>query len=419
MDEEILDVGPGPRPVLDVAVTTHGIASNDSSRDEPAPEARSQSPSVSEGSWVAEVGCFGSRCCDPRQGPYRFLALVFMCFLGFGSYFCYDTPASLQNEIKEDMGVSTLQFTTLYSLYSWPNVVLCFVGGFLIDRVFGIRMGTLIFSTIVTMGQFVYAFGAIIDAFWVMQLGRFIFGVGGESLAVAQNAYTVSWFKGKELNTVFGLQLSMARIGSTVNFLVMEPIYNWVDGMEDGHTTLGIALIIAGATCVFSLICAVVIAVLDRRRSRLLHLSSTHVDEKIQLRDIGSFPLSFWLLCVICVAYYSAIFPFIGLSKVFFMYKYDMKSAAANTVSSVVYVISAVASPLFGIMVDKTGRNIMWVAIAIMVTLGAHSMLAFSFINPYVAMVTMGLSYSLLASSLWPMVALIVPESQLGTAYGM
>lgn len=111
-------------------------------------------------------------------------------------------------------------------------------------RVFGIRLGTLIFSTIVTVGQFVYAFGALIDAFWVMQLGRFIFGVGGESLAVAQNAYTVSWFKGKELNTVFGLQLSMARIGSTVNFLVMEPIYNWVNGMEDGHTTLGISLII-------------------------------------------------------------------------------------------------------------------------------------------------------------------------------
>lgn len=69
------------------------------------------------------------------------------------------------------------------------------------------------------------------------------------------------------------------------------------------------------------------------------------------------------------------------------MYKYDMKSAAANSVSSIVYVISAICSPLFGFLVDKTGRNIMWVAIAITVTLGAHSMLAFSFINPYVAMV--------------------------------
>ena len=43
---------------------------------------------------------------------------------------------------------------------------------------------------------------------------RFIFGIGGESLAVAQNTYAVSWFKGKELNMVFGFQLSVARYPS-------------------------------------------------------------------------------------------------------------------------------------------------------------------------------------------------------------
>lgn len=50
------------------------------------------------------------------------------------------------------------------------------------------------------------------------------FRIGGESLAVAQNTYAVSWFKGKELNLVFGLQLSMARIVSTANLtIVMKP----------------------------------------------------------------------------------------------------------------------------------------------------------------------------------------------------
>jgi len=45
-----------------------------------------------------------------------------------------------------------------------------------------------------------------------MNAGRFIFGIGGESLASAQNAYAVSWFFGKQLNFVFGLQLSFARV---------------------------------------------------------------------------------------------------------------------------------------------------------------------------------------------------------------
>ncbi|XP_070099284.1 lysosomal dipeptide transporter MFSD1 isoform X5 [Equus caballus] len=72
--------------------------------------------------------------------------------------------------------------------------------------------GTIIFSCFVCTGQVVFALGGIFNAFWLMEFGRFVFGIGGESLAVAQNTYAVSWFKGKELNLVFGLQLSMARI---------------------------------------------------------------------------------------------------------------------------------------------------------------------------------------------------------------
>lgn len=73
--------------------------------------------------------------------------------------------------------------------------------------------------------------------------------------------------------------------------------------------------LIAGATCIFSLICAVILGLLDKRRSKVLRLNSAESGEKVQLRDILTFPLSFWLLCVICVSYYVAIFPFIGLAK--------------------------------------------------------------------------------------------------------
>jgi hypothetical protein len=69
--------------------------------------------------------------------------------------------------------------------------------------------------------------------------------------------------------------------------------------------------------------------------------------------------------------------------------------------------------------VDKTGRNVLWVFVAVLVTIAAHALLAFTFLNPYLAMTIMGLSYSLLASALWPMVGLVVPDHQLGTAYGM
>lgn len=88
-------------------------------------------------------------------------------------------------------------------------------------------------------------------------------------------------------------------------------------------------------------------------------------------------------------------------------------------VNSLVYSISAIASPILGYIVDRTGKNVSWVFISICVTIFAHGLLAFTYLNPYVCMVLMGLAYSMLASSLWPLIALVTPEHQLGTAYGM
>ncbi len=75
------------------------------------------------------------------------------------------------------------------------------------DNVFGIRLGTIIFACIIVIGQIVFAMGGFYYSYWMMEVGRCIFGVGGESLAVAQNTYAVAWFKGKELNMVFGFQV--------------------------------------------------------------------------------------------------------------------------------------------------------------------------------------------------------------------
>lgn len=357
--------------------------------------------------------------CNPRKPAHRYFALIFMCFLSFGSYFCYDNPGALQDQIMNDMRVSTLQFTYLYSWYSWPNVILCFFGGFLIDRVFGIRLGALIFSAFILVGQFVFALGALIDKYWLMEFGRFIFGIGGESLSVAQNTYAVSWFKGKELNMVFGMQLSFARVGSAVNFNVTPAIYREVAEHHSGTAVLGITLFIASLTCVLSLLCALIMGFFDWRAEKILNKAAGQCGEVVRLSDIKDFPATFWVITGVCVAYYSAIFPFIGLGSVFFARKYGLDHDTANTIDSIVYLISAVASPLLGLMVDKVGRNLLWVFISVFLTLVCHMMLGFTTINPWIPMIGIGLTYSLLACGLWPMVALEVPEHQLGTAYGI
>uniref|UniRef100_A0A673BP45 Lysosomal dipeptide transporter MFSD1 n=1 Tax=Sphaeramia orbicularis TaxID=375764 RepID=A0A673BP45_9TELE len=342
--------------------------------------------------------------CDPSHLLHRIVVLVFMCFLGFGSYFCYDNPAALQTQVLQDMNLNTAQFMQLYAWYSWPNVVLCFLGGFLCF------IGSII----------IFATGALVNHFWLMEVGRFVFGIGGESLAVAQNTYAVNWFKGKELNLVFGLQLSMARLGSTVNMNIMGWVYGKVADLvgSTGHTALGAALMIASVTCLFSLLCALVLGLLDRRAEKILHKEQGSTGDVIKLTDVKDFPVSLWLIFIICVCYYVAIFPFIGLGQVFFIEKFGFSPAQARAVNSIVYIISAPASPVLGFMVDKTGRNVVWVIFAVVTTLAAHMMLAFTFWNPWIAMSLLGISYSLLACALWPMVAFVVPEHQLGTAYG-
>ncbi|CAG0878892.1 unnamed protein product [Darwinula stevensoni] len=349
----------------------------------------------------------------------RFLALFFMCFMGFGSYFCYDNPGALQGKIKDDMDINTSQFANLYAIYSWPNVVLCFVGGYLLDSVFGMRLGTVIFAAFVLLGQIVFAAGGLLDAYWLMMVGRFIFGVGGESLAVAQNMYAVSWFKGKELNMVFGLQLSFARVGSTVNFASMMYVYSYIHEYFKGPKCIGVVLMIAAVTCLLSLICATLLGWMDAHRNRQTAENGDAPAEVIHLKDVKDFPASFWLTSVIAVAYYVAIFPFIGLGQVFFERKYSLPPAKANLVNGIVYVIAAVASPFMGFLIDKTGRNVFWVFLSIVGSIGCHAALAFTFWNPLIPMVSLGFMYSLLASSLWPIVALVLPEHQLGTAYGL
>lgn len=357
-------------------------------------------------------------CCMPSSTCHRFLALIFMCLLGFGSYFCYDNPGALQTVFKRDLDLSATQFTLIYSIYSWPNVVLCFLGGFLIDRLFGIRLGTIIYMLILLVGQLIFASGGILNAFWLMILGRFIFGIGAESLAVAQNSYAVLWFKGKELNMVFGLQLSVARFGSTVNFWVMQPIYDYVNNFYQGHKALGVVLLLATLTCVMSLVCALILGFMDKRAERILQRNNNPSGEIPKLTDVFTFKAPFWMVSIICVAYYVAIFPFIALGQKFFMDRFHYTESQANTVDSLVYLIAAVSSPIFGFIIDKLGRNVTWVFTATTTTICAHLLLTFTQLNPYVGMVIMGLSYSMLAASLWPLVALIIPEYQLGTAYG-
>ena len=93
-----------------------------------------------------------------------------------GNYFSYDSPGAIQEHFQRDLKITTSTFTTFYTMYSFPNVVFCFLGGYFLDKYFGLRMGTIIFAIIVLAGQSLFAFGAYTNSIWQMNIGRALLG---------------------------------------------------------------------------------------------------------------------------------------------------------------------------------------------------------------------------------------------------
>jgi MFS family permease len=100
-----------------------------------------------------------------------------------GSYFCYDNPGVIEPEIEEIFDIGPEKESLLYAVYSYPNCFLPIFGGVFLDKV-GIRVGLMLFITSLTLGQVVFCFGGFVTNFNIMLAGRFIFGLGGESLSV-------------------------------------------------------------------------------------------------------------------------------------------------------------------------------------------------------------------------------------------
>ncbi|CAG2115660.1 unnamed protein product [Medioppia subpectinata] len=171
-----------------------------------------------------------------------------------GNYFCFDAPGSLQEHTIEDMNVSTSTFTLLYSVFAWSNIFVNLIGGYLVDR-----LGSIICCCFTVLGQLLLGVGAFVDQFWLMLFARFVFSLGSDNLTLIGYMRAIKWFPENELNFVFGMQLSVNRFGSTINFIAMEPLYNYVNQYILGYQCLGIVFMSVAALPAIDLILAITI----------------------------------------------------------------------------------------------------------------------------------------------------------------
>lgn len=246
--------------------------------------------------------------------------------------------------------------------------------------------------------------------------GRWLFGMGNESLNIVQSVFANKWFKGKQLAFVLALGMSVGRMGSTSNNLLMPIIAE--------KLSLGSALLF-GLSLIW--ICyglgQILLKFESNAQRRELPVNTAESGEKLDCSSIKQFPLSYWLICLSCVSVYSSIFPFTNVSNSMFMHKYDLSLTVASRLTSSVFIIAAVLCATFGFLIDKIGYRVSFIMSSSVLILIAH----LSFLLMPVCdgcyeglfpLVCIGIAYSVFAAALWPMIPIVVKEEYLGTAFG-
>lgn len=348
---------------------------------------------------------------DSRPAPpraLRWVVLVVISLAMFGNYYVYDCISPLADVLKAQLGFSDSNIGWLQAIYSIPNIVMVLLGGLLIDRI-GTRRATMIFGVLCLTGAAVTALSGTLA---VMATGRLIFGLGAESLIVAVTTAIAKWFKGKELSFAFGINLTIARLGS---FAALNSP-TWA-GWAYGDWRL--PLLLAVGFCTFCVTGAVLYWVLESRAERQYALGHATQTDKVVFRDIFRFGWSYWLIVALCITFYSGIFPFQTFAVKFFIEAHGVTRETGGFLSSMLTLFAMICTPLFGLMVDKIGRRALFMMAGSLLLIPVYLMMAYTSVSLFVPMAMMGIAFSLIPAIMWPSVAYVVEERRLGTAYGL
>lgn len=345
----------------------------------------------------------------PPPRAIAWTAFAFLCIAFFGNYYVYDSIGPVADLLQKQAGFSDSQIGTLNAIYSAPNILLVLVGGIVVDR-FGAGRAMCILSGVCLVGAVVTAAA---DTFWTMALGRLIFGIGAESFIVATTVSVAQWFRSATLGFALGLSLSFGRIGSygaDLSPTLAPSLY------EQGWRG---PLWLAAGFAVLSFVSAAIFLALERRAQARYALGEAKAD-RFAFADVYRFDRSFWYIVALCVTFYSVIFPFRSTFAIkYFQHAHGLALDAASLMNSHVFLAAIVATPLFGLLVDRFGRRGLLMVLGSLLLPLVFVVLGSTQWSLWIATVLMGISFSLVPAVLWPSVTFLVEPRRLGTAFGL
>jgi MFS family permease len=263
----------------------------------------------------------------------RWFVVLLVSGLTFGTYWFQDFFSGIKPLMESQMGITSSEFGDIIQWTTWANVFgMIIIGGIILDK-WGIRISGLIFGSVATIGAALTALGAagVLSTdhgtqLWIMMIGRLLFGVGLEIVCVIVTRTIVKWFKGYEIALAMAINMGFGRLGSTLGTALSPDIAsNYVPAAVNFAATLiGIGLIMF-----------IVYLIFDIKIDKQVKAKGDSPDEeKFKFSDLLKLATdkSFILIALLCVAFYSAVFPFMQYAPDFlintFGFTYDLPESS-------------------------------------------------------------------------------------------
>ena len=374
----------------------------------------------------------------------RWSAVILISLMMFFAYMFVDILSPMKDNLESSLGWSSTTYGTYGASEYFLNVFFFFLifAGIILDKM-GIRFTGLLSASLMVIGAGIKYY-AVSEAFATSELnatmtnwgifdlpgtallacvGFMIFGCGCEMAGTTVSKAIAKWFKGKEMAMAMGLEMSIARLGVFAAMWLSPVVYKAGGSEVSAPVLFGAILLMIGLIFYF------VFCVMDRKFDKQLkecgEISEDASDEEFKFSDLKNIFTSkmFWLVALMWVLFYSAIFPFQKFAPDFLAKTLDVDSDTGAQLFSCFPILAMCLTPFLGGFIDRKGKAASMLMVGSIIMIACH--LCFAFLLPAfpsqglaVAIIAiLGVSFSLVPAALWPSVPKIIDNRILGSAY--
>jgi len=366
----------------------------------------------------------------------RWIALAVISFTMLCGYYLTDVMASLKPLLEKELSWNSAEYGIFTSAYGWFNVFLfmLIIGGIILDKL-GVRFTGRLATVIMVAGTAIkywaisthsldghILFGMKLQVM-VAGFGYAVFGVGVEVAGITVSRIIVKWFKGKEMALAMGLEMATARIGTGLAIATSAPIAVALHGVSK-PVLLALVLLCIGMIAFF------LYTIMDKKLDEEITAEAAEsgissAEEAFRIKDILYILKNrgWWYIAILCVLFYSAVFPFLKYATDLMVNKFGVDEKVAGLIPMLLPFGTIILTPFFGNLYDRRGKGASIMILGAILLIFVHGMFSVPFLNmtpvAIILIIILGIGFSLVPSAMWPSVPKIIPEKQLGTAYAL